>query len=91
MSTMTAMDAGDGLELGKDGLLRKGARLARPDDVAIRLDLPVGHPLRGTRALRGVPSGMGDMIIGADSRLAPIAEAKPLEEPLADREITRVR
>lgn len=77
-------DLGDGLELRADGVARRGARVARASDVPVRLDLPMGHPLRGQRALRVVPAGMGDCTLDDEGRLVPIgaAPAKPVEAEL---------
>ena len=67
----------------KEGTVYKGKAIAKPTDTPVRDDLPVGHPLRGTRALRVVPSGMGDCLIAADGKLmsAVEVEEKPLEKP----------
>ena len=84
MPTTTATaDMGDGLKLEADGRLTKGGLPAKAEDVALRTDLPKSHPLYGTRAVRAVLSGMGDMVVGADSRLEPAVKAveAPLEEP----------
>ena len=86
MPVTTATSVGDGLVLSTDGLVRKGTRLATSADVALRTDLPRGHPLYGTRALRCVPSGWGDVVIGDGGKpepaIKPIEDPeKPLEEP----------
>ena len=77
-------DLGDGIELRADGVARKGLRAARPDDVPVRNDLPVGHPLRGQRVLRAAPSGMPDCTIDADGRLVPVGAAQPAPEPIGE-------
>ena len=80
------------LELHTDGVVRKGLAVAKPTDVAIRDEtdpiypVPRGHPLHGSRALRIVPAGMGDSVIGADGRLAP-ATVEPVEPVEIDREV----
>ena len=48
------------------------ARRARPIDLPVRNDLPVGHPLRGKRVLAVVPSGMPDCTIDDRGRLVPV-------------------
>jgi hypothetical protein len=82
----TAIALGDGLELQTDGRIRRGERLAMAADVAPRTDLPRDHPLYGSRALRCVPSGWGDVVVGADSRPA---DAVAVAEPIGEEEVER--
>lgn len=77
----------DGLELGADGVCRRGKAVAKPTDTPIRDDLPRDHPLYGTRALRCVPSGMTDMVIAADGTLLPAIEPEE-PKPIGEIEVT---
>jgi hypothetical protein len=71
---------GHGIIVGADGVARVGGRRATPTDVPLRRDLPEGHPLRDTRAVPVVLSGMTDQIIGEDGRLIPIdRNGNPIE------------
>jgi len=86
-----AMSIGDGLKLEADGrVCRADKATARADDVAVRDDLPPGHPLYGSRAVRCVPCGMGDCVI-VEGKLVPVdlktglpIEEKPIEPKPVD-------
>jgi hypothetical protein len=80
----------DGLELGKDRVVMCGYSKARLTDVPFRDDLPVGHPLRGKRALRVVLSGMTDSVIDDDGRIVAIVQ-KEIEEIPEIGEVIRDR
>ena len=81
------IDVGDGLELHPDGIVRKGAVKAKPTDAPLRYDLPFGHPLRGKRVVRNVPSGMPDCVVNDDGKLEPHNKSVAVVE----EEITDIR
>jgi hypothetical protein len=65
-------DLGDELELQPDRTVRKAGRLATPEDVPLRDDLPADHPLRNKRVLRKGMSGWVDSTIDANGRVVPV-------------------
>ena len=69
---------GTGLVLGEDGIVRRGSRPAKPDDVPRRYDLPFGHPLRGKRVVENVPACMPDCVINEDGKLVPYSKPSPV-------------
>jgi hypothetical protein len=73
------MNLKDGLELRRDGSVRKDGRRATPEDVPVRRDLPPDHPLCGRRCVRNVPAGMPDCTIDDEGNLVPLEEFS--EEP----------
>lgn len=86
MAGVTRIALGDAIGLTSDGAVVCDGRPATEADVAIRDDLPLGHPLRGARALRSVPSGWGDCTV-AEGRLQPIdlkaIQTEPVEEEVS--------
>jgi len=89
MAVFLAIDVGDDLKI-VDGVVYKGDKIAKPDDAPLRHDLPRGHPLRETRAVKVVMSGMPDCVIGADGKLEPIDKPDPGPiDPIIIAEIER--
>jgi len=63
------------------------------DAVPIRDDLPVGHPLRGKRALKNVPAGLPDVVVTALGVLTcDVSQAQiPDDEPIGEVTIGGMR
>jgi hypothetical protein len=74
------------LVIGDDGVVRCDGRVAQETDVSRRTDLPMDHPLHGSRAMRCVPSGMSDCKIGPGGRLVSMT-ATPVEIGEVERKV----
>jgi hypothetical protein len=80
------IEIADGLTL-RGAAVYRGARLAQTDDVALRHDLPDGHPLRDTRVLRCTTIGCDAIVV--DGKQIPVnpSNGEPIDAAPKELEI----